>query len=427
VYVIAGGSTSTAGTFTAVSGSGSLLVTLSPAALNPWTRWYLTGGALQKSGTILRGLPEGPYTVNFTPLGGFYTPPAQAINIEPDQTISVSGTYLKAPPFVGTAQRFAGLSESGTAFFALTMDAEGRFTGKLVTASAGIYVVSGSLNTTGSFQGTSLGAQPISYSLHVTGTSAHSYIATFTSGNNSITAYPAAYASDAPGFDGKDTMLLYGTDSSIGTPQGIGYANVTYAAGGVGTAAGRLGDGTPFSCSSVLVQNSGTVEMIIFDPLIYNGKGLLSGMTSYSAPPHTDFSGLLQWKKPAGPGSYYPDGFTTTLNAAGDYYKVTKPVAFSTTLTLTGGVLPAPVVQPFSFALDGTVTVATTTFQQIAFSFNPVTGAIVGSFKPAIAGVTRPIPFAAQLLKVPKKPVAGGFFVGPVISGSGLAGGVTLP
>jgi hypothetical protein len=424
-YAIAGGTSAVTGTFPAISGSGSLMVTVTPGALSPYTRWYLTGGTEQKIGATLKGLPEGTYTVNFTTFGGFYTPPPQTVNVEPDETLAVSGTYIQAPPYVGQAERYAGLASSGTAYFTMVMNATGNFTGKLLTAPSGTYVLSGSLNATGSFQGMSLGSNPVEYSLQVTGTSAAASLATMTVGSNIIVGYPAAFVPTARGGVGKDTMLLSVTAPSIGVPQGVGYANATFAEGGTVNVAGNLGDGTAFSASSFLVDVSDVLEIFLFDPSIYGGQGVLSGNMVFSRS-GTPFTGNLQWEKPPTTGSYYAGGFQTNLAVAGDYYRITKAAAFSSTLTFSGGVLPEPVVQPFDFAANGTVTVGTTTFRQISISINAATGAVTGYFRPAPYGAPV-IPFSALILKDPHDPRAAGYFVGPVLSGTGLAGSVTLP
>jgi len=426
VYVIASGNTTASGMFTAVSGAGSLKVTLSPRGVAAAGNWYLTGGPNKKSGVTLTGLPFGPYTVNFTPVGGYYTPQSQNITIEPDETLAVSGVYVEAPHFVGTAQSFSGLADSGSTYLTLTMNAVGRFTGKVLTAAPSTYTVSGSLNADGVFEGNTPGAHPVSYSLLVTGTSASSYIATFTIGTDTFSAYPAVYASGARVGSGKYTLLLNGTDPSADIPQGVGYANLSFKAGGYGSASGRLGDGTPFLASGLLVNVSGTDELFLFDPSIYGGKGLLSGGLVFSTD-GTQFLANMLWIKPPGRGPYYAAGFQTALNVAGDFYNITAPASFSSTLTFSGGGLPAPVVQPFSYAANGVVTVANPAFPQIGFSINAYTGVIAGAFRPVIDGVTRYIPFSAMLLKDPLNPRAGGYFIGPVLSGTGVAGGVTLP
>jgi hypothetical protein len=284
------------------------------------------------------------------------------------------------------------------------------------------YSISGSLNSAGDFSGT-YGKPPRPYIVEVTGSTPGTYILTGSADGVMLTAYPAAYAKGQTVAElGKYTALLTGTDTSLNVPQGIGYATVTVAKTGAGSVTGKLGDGTSFSASNVLVAGTNGNELFIYDPNIYGKKGLVSGYLQFGNPPNGAFLGMLLWEKSPHKGTYYADGFDTTLSVAGDLYDKTAPIPFTSgTLTLTGGGLLTTGTASFTVTPSGDVTIASPNKLKIKVS----TGAVSGSFLPD--GATKPVSFSGLWLQDPNDPRAGGYFLSPVVSGTGLSGSVTLP
>jgi hypothetical protein len=425
VVINANATTAVTGTYTALStGTGALTVTLSPASA-AGSGWYLdsSSGTVEKSGATQTGISGGPHVLNFTMAAGYITPAPQNVTILPDEKLTATGTYTKAPPFVGAAESFVGISPSGFAGLTLSLQANGRFTGKLM-AYPGSYSISGSLNSAGYFAGT-YGKPPVAYSITVTGSTPGTYLLTGSSNGSELSAYPDAYAKGQTVAElGKYTALFTGTDTSPAIPQGTGYATVTVSKTGAGSVTGKLADGTSFSSSSVLVAGSNGNELFIFDPNIYSKKGLLSGILQFGNPPDGAFTGTLLWQKAPHKGTYYAAGFQSVLSATGALYTYdkTNPVPFTTgTVTFSGGGLEGPVMQPFTVSDKGIVTTGTTA---VKLTIKGSTGAVSGSFKPD--GSTKAISFSGLLIQQPA-PIAGGYFLGPVVSGTGLSGNVTLP
>ena len=421
VLINASETTTTTGTYTALTtGTGSLKVTILPsAAVSAGAEWNLEGGASQKSGSTLTGISAGGYTVNFTMINGYVTPASQSVTIVPDETLVTSGTYATAPPFVGAAESFVGISPKGLGLLTLSLKDTGKFTGKLMTAGARTYSFAGAFPATGYFTGET-GKPPVPYVLQITGSSPSTYLLTGSANGVQITAYPAAVTTET----GTYTALLTSTGASAAIPQGTGYATLKVKTTGAGSITGKLADGTGFSASSIVVAGTSGNELIVFDPNLYARKGLVSGVLFFGAPAVGEFDGSLAWVKPFHPGSYYAAGFATTLDAAGALYEKTTAVPFTSgTLTFSGGGLGSPVTQLFNVTGTGGVTLVAPITDDAKLTIKTSTGAVSGSFKPD----GKEIKFKGMLLQDPNDFRAAGYFLGPVVSGSGLSGNVTLP
>lgn len=85
------------GEYERVAETGSLRVTISPqAAITAGAQWRRLGqNAWRNSGTVESNVPEGPHTVEFKQVAGWRTPSATLVQIIPDETASVSGTYTQ--------------------------------------------------------------------------------------------------------------------------------------------------------------------------------------------------------------------------------------------------------------------------------------------------------------------------------------------
>jgi hypothetical protein len=92
VKITVGKTTSATGLY--VQQTGSLKVTLSPAAaVKAGAMWSVNGGAWQKSGATVSKLPIGLYTVTFQTVAGWNSPSSQSATVANNQTASVTGLY----------------------------------------------------------------------------------------------------------------------------------------------------------------------------------------------------------------------------------------------------------------------------------------------------------------------------------------------
>ena len=100
VMISANTTTTTSGTYVAAPTTGSLLVTINPAAaVNAGAQWQVDGGAFQNSGVIVSNLSPGDHTISFKPISGWTTPTNQIMPVTAGTTNSTSGTYVAAPAF----------------------------------------------------------------------------------------------------------------------------------------------------------------------------------------------------------------------------------------------------------------------------------------------------------------------------------------
>ncbi len=126
---------------------------------------------------------------------------------------------------------------------------------------------------------------------------------------------------------GKYTAVLTATNAGARIPQGAGYATMTIGPGGGVVFGGRLPDGESFSDTGLLVGGTSENELVISKSLAYpdiaspGATGSLSGtLTFVQAPGSSDFSGTLEWIKPAQRGGLYPGAIDTNLNVIGSVY-----------------------------------------------------------------------------------------------------------
>jgi hypothetical protein len=128
------------------------------------------------------------------------------------------------------------------------------------------------------------------------------------------------------------------------------------------------------------------------------------------------FSGTVTWIKAAGPGTYYPNGFTNSSVLLGSLYSAayqqTNGLALrSPTLALTGGNLPAGMTNNVS--VSGLETYQTTN-KNLTLTIKPSTGMFSG--QSVAPGTTKSISLAGVVLQ--NKGVAAGFFLGTNQSGA---------
>jgi hypothetical protein len=353
-----------------------------------------------------------------------------------------------APKFTGPPENFAGLLSTQKVLLTLKLSTGGAFTGILDFATGAHNVLRGTVNSTGFFSGTT-GVNRVPYTLQITGSSPGTYLLTGSAEGKLIFAYSATYSSrQIPAELGAYNVLLASADNGPSTPGGIGYATLTVSKGGSAKITGNLGDGTKFSAGGFIVSGTSNHQFVVYDRGIYkNPTGLFSGILTFGAVPSpaqlnplilaggttTIVLGDLLWHKPAGPGDYYPLGFTTGASAQGLPFVKAAGIPFTTgTLAITGGILGSTgTTQAFTVNTAGDVVVSLPNPGDIKLTINKNTGAVSGSFKQEVP--TTPLPkletikFSGLLLQDGTDSEAGGYFKSPVVSGTGLYGNIILP
>lgn len=94
VQITAGEVASITAEYQLVAPSGSLTVTIEPAAaVIGGAQWRVDGGSAHNSGETVTGLPVGAHTVSFTAITGWTAPADLAVDIAANATTSVSGEY----------------------------------------------------------------------------------------------------------------------------------------------------------------------------------------------------------------------------------------------------------------------------------------------------------------------------------------------
>jgi hypothetical protein len=346
----------------------------------------------------------------------------------------------KAPgkSFSQAAGTFAGLiGESATSsgavyagFTQLTLAATGHVTGKLIYGQATL-PVNGSFDSAGNFSGT-----PSGLGLHLisdaggTSNPAGYWIAGSVTGGTGVAPFKAYHAAYGPKQTvpeaGKYTVLLGGTDTAASIPQGTGYAFAIVAnTGGSVTLSGKLADGAAFSVSGVLVEGPAGDELLVFDPALYNNKGLLAGSIAFEHLTGSDCDGAIEWMRPAAAaGALYPQGFDTTLDLNGSLYSNPGKAIVLPLLILSDGGLTAPISESLRLSPQGALVVTGSNPYQLEISVDSATGAVSGSFLHPASQT--PVSFSGVLYQNATLPGAGGFFIGPVLSGTSLSGNIQL-
>jgi hypothetical protein len=348
----------------------------------------------------------------------------------PSFEIPLTGTGESLTPQAGA---YTGLLNDGSSFITLTLGGARSITGTLVLGGKS-YAFTGVLNADGDFTA-NVGKPPIALALQLDvsgdGSIPGDYLISGSAGGQALTAFHAAYlAGETVAESGTYTMLLTPTDTSNGVPQGTGYGTLTVSpTGGGAMLTGKLADSTPFTAAGQLVgSGSGYNQFILFDPAIYGGKGLLAGAIAFEELPSSDCDGTLFWLKPAQTqGHYYKAGFDTDLALAGSLYLAPPPGQAALDITsglfeLSGGGLENPIQESVTLLPNNTVTVDNSAGQHLQITINPATGMFSGSFIHPLTNKT--ISFGGLLFQ--RVPQAGGFFLGPVVDGTGSSGNATL-
>ncbi len=101
VNIVKGQTTSAGGLYVQQTQTGSLKVTITPAAaVSAGAQWNVDNGAWNASGGTVSGLSAGSHTVNFESIPGWNTPASQTVIISYGQTKTASGKYVLTTPTV---------------------------------------------------------------------------------------------------------------------------------------------------------------------------------------------------------------------------------------------------------------------------------------------------------------------------------------
>ncbi|MES2568798.1 MAG: autotransporter-associated beta strand repeat-containing protein, partial [Verrucomicrobiota bacterium] len=179
-----------------------------------------------------------------------------------------------------------------------------------------------------------------------------------------------------------------------GFPQGYGYATLRVSGTGTIRAAGRLGDGTPFSLGALL---GGDGTFPVYLALYFQAPqtaGSLRGVIGFEEKPGlSDFDGLLAWDKPPRPqDTYYPLGFSGSVHLIGSRYLA--PKAGNRALDVPGGnaQFSLPESEPVNILIapNNTVTVVDTpNSHSLKLILGTRTGLFSGSFQNELQKRTR--------------------------------------
>jgi hypothetical protein len=91
---------------------------------------------------------------------------------------------------------------------------------------------------------------------------------------------------------------------------------------------------------------------------------------------------------------------------------------------LSGGGIPSVITDTVAALPASTITVLGGNSAKVKLSVTAATGYLSGSFVHPITAKT--VRFGGVLFKDPANPCAAGFFLGPIVSGSGSSGAITV-
>ncbi len=407
--------TTASGTY--VVQTGSLQVTLSPAAITNVAQWQADYGTWQNSGATVPNLPVGNHTVSFKGIDYWSGPANQTVLIKANSVAKVTGPYTfnAAGIYNGLFAQGDTKVETSGMLSGLTVTPSGTYTGKLLIGSS-TNAVSGSFNFSGQAGNNVPRAAkqvgPLTMSMWVNWNNAPLNIGGTVSGTNggAWTANLTAELASGGTNSAEYTALL----SPAGPLPGYGYLLMTNHAGAV-VLSGALADGTSFSQS---VPVSGAGDLPVYGNL-YGSTGLLIGWIGLeSGSP----AGNLTWIKEASHFSaLYTNGFTNPVVALqGSVW--TNPLPHTAAIDLpsgeliiAGGGLLSPLT--FNVALSNNSTfvkLAGSATNSLTGTNNPKTGLLTitfgnGAGKSTTAGTGAVLQNAAS---------GGGFFLGKTNAGS---------
>jgi len=318
---------------------------------------------------------------------------------------------------------FGGDISQGQAYIRLNLAKEGKFTGILNFTGGTHNVIKGTLQASGSFSGTT-SVNNIPYTLQVTGSTPGTYSLSGSAAGSTFIAFPQIDVKGGtlpPPAKFNNLMEATGTGN---IPGGFGYNTLHVGKMGTGMLSGKLPDGTTFTAAGKLVADGTNIYILFLDDRsLYNRKGEVSGYLAFDG---TQSEGEFVWIKPATKGPYYPAGFTTRLGTGGYVYSRSVGDTFTSgTLAFNGGMLGTSGTEfTFTVSSKGVATVTPPNPSDFKLSINAATGAVKGAFNfpQMISGKTVVVKYSGILLQDGTTPFISGYFLSPIISGSGTSG-----
>ena len=208
-----------------------------------------------------------------------------------------------------------------------------------------------------------------------------------------------------------DTYILRlpGDPQTTGRPGGDGFGTVKMDASGAVQWSGSLGDGTKVTQKTTL-SSQGIWPLYVS---LYGGKGCAVGWLQLN---NGGLSGPVAWIKQSGvAGTYYPSGFTNTVDAAGVPYHA--PAAGSRALNwangtgqliLGGAGLNQPFTNTFNLDLKNKIS-STSTAAKLSLTISTTSGYFQGSIINPTTG--KPVKFQGALFQ--NWNVGLGYFLAP--------------
>lgn len=346
-------------------------------------------------------------------------------------TITIRG-YPDIHPLSRQAGTFSAIM--GTDHVIFTLGATGAFTGKFYQSG-----VPFSFRGVFDANGDAVSNSPVPYNIHIDpvfNTTLGANLITGTVSNESFTAYHAAYSShDTAREEGRYTALLPAAQPGSATvPPGAGFGAFRVGRTGALTLAGKLADGTRFSAGGPLIGGpAGNNQFLIYQTLKYAPKGLLSGPLTFESLTDSAWDGPVRWIKPQTTGDYNPAAFDTTLQFSGNLYGPRArglmdldfpPQSENASITITGGGLNTDITETATLAANNVVTISGANLNKVKLVLNPAAGTLSGDFTHPVSGKVTAI--TGVLYQNLSAAEAAGFFIGPVLNGTGLDGSVTM-
>jgi uncharacterized repeat protein (TIGR03803 family) len=217
--------------------------------------------------------------------------------------------------------------------------------------------------------------------------------------------------------------------STMGLPEGNGWATLSVNSKGVCAIAGKAGDGTPFTSAPTLrTTDSVLVNIPLYSTQPAAGRGYIFGELFFRNKPGSDADGNLKWKRGPQPKSFYfPTGFgPEPIVVLASRWVPLQALPGTHRIDLTGGGLadnePNNLPASFNFGIPNISTgiskatvVSTNVPENVKLSANLKTGAFTGTFIHPDAGIT-PRAFGGVLYQ--KQNTGVGVFLGTATSGA---------
>jgi hypothetical protein len=416
VAITANSTATTNGTYVAIPPTGSLQVSISPAAAtDAGAQWQVDGGNFQKSGATVTNLSLGGHTVSFNTINGWTAPSHLTVSIKARMLTKDTATYTFTSQGIynGLFMQAATTEETAGMLSSLDVTASGTYSGKLLIAG-GTNPIGGAFSDSGQASNyvrrITKDGGPLTLTMTLNWNDSPPNITGTVSGTNgepweaSLTAEFAAKESSSAAY----TALL----PPAGTPPGYGYLLITNHEGSF-VLSGSLADGTSFSQS---VPLSGKSDLPIYGNL-YGKTGLLLGwMSLESGSP----AGNLTWiKKASRSPALYTNGFTNPIVVQGSSWTNPLPhkaaIDFSSgQLDISGGILLSPLM--FNVAVSNNnalVKLSESPTNSLTGSINPKTGLLTITFGNGAGKATT----TAKGAVLQNESNAGGFFLGKTNAG----------